>query len=98
MYATKADWKCQRPAFDLAFHGVRVLSRVSFVLVVFLAWGMNEADQAARAVGMLSFRVEASWNLGSHACMQPEAEELRPEPEPEKPPCPRQIKQERQSQ
>lgn len=50
---------------------------------------MNEADQLARAKGLMTFRVEAMpMSLGMHSCLQPEPEELTPEIELEKPPCP----------
>jgi hypothetical protein len=73
--------------------GVRILCRASFVLIVVTATIANQADQQARAVGLLSFRVDApSMWLGTHACMQPEAEDIPDEPEPEKPPCPKRGK------
>lgn len=74
---------------ELHLVGVRVLSRTSFALVMVLAACLNDADQLARAKGLLSVRVEApTMFFGTHACMQPEAEDLPDEPPP-KPPCPK---------
>ncbi len=81
----------QRLQQDHQLHlvGVRVLSRTSFALVMLLAACLNDADQLARAKGLLSVRVEApTMFFGTHACMQPEAEDLPDEPPP-KPPCPK---------
>lgn len=78
---------------DLHLHGVRMLCRASFVVIVATATIMNRADHEARAVGLLSFRVDApSMALGTHACMQPEPQEILDEPEPDKPPCPKSRK------
>lgn len=75
---------------DVHLHGVRILGRVSFVLIAVMASILNQADQDARAKGLISVHVEAfSMALGNHACMQPEPEELPEEVVPEKPPCPR---------
>lgn len=79
---------------ELHIVGVRILSRVSFALVVMLAAFLNEADQMARAKGLISVRVEApTMFFGTHACMQPEAVDLPEEAPPEDPPCPRKRKQ-----
>ena len=70
--------------------GVRMLCRASFVLIIVTATIMNEADHAARAVGLISVRAEGlPFGLGTHACMQPTAEDVPDDPEPPKPPCPR---------
>jgi hypothetical protein len=74
---------------DIQLHGIRILSRVTFIWLIAIAWSMNEADQLARAKGLMTFRVEVMpMGLGTHSCLQPEPEELAPKPEPEKPPCP----------
>lgn len=70
---------------DFHFVGVRILSRVSFALVIMFAAFLNEADQMARAKGLIYVRVEApTMFFGTHACMQPDAEAP-----PEEPPCPK---------
>lgn len=75
---------------DLQFHGVRFLTRASFLLIMVMASVGNQADNEARAKGLMSVRIEApSMLLGTHACMQPDAQDVPDEPEPEKPPCPR---------
>lgn len=82
----------QRLQHDHQLHlvGVRVLSRTSFALVMVLAACLNDADQLARAKGLLSVRIEApTMFFGTHACMQPEAEDLPDEPPPPEPPCPK---------
>ncbi len=82
----------QRLQQDHQIHliGVRVLSRTSFALVMVLAACLNDADQLARAKGLLSVRVEApTMFFGTHACMQPEAEDLPDEQPPPEPPCPK---------
>jgi hypothetical protein len=90
MLAPKLSWQRLALERNAQLHGVRMLCRASFVLIIATASIMNEADQAARAVGLLSVRVEGSpLGLGTHACMQPSAEDVPDEPEPVKPPCPR---------
>ncbi len=70
--------------------GVRMLCRASFVLIIVTATIMNEADHAARAVGLISVRAEVnSLGLGTHTCLRPSAEDVPDEPELPKPPCPR---------
>lgn len=92
MIPRKSGWERALDTRGIEIYGVRILGRVSFICIVVSAWAMNEADQAARAKGLLSFRVDIPMaGLGTHACMQPEAQEIEPEPEPKlkEPPCPR---------
>jgi len=91
MIARRSRWKDLLNAPDIELHGVRILSRVSFICIMAISWSANEADQVARAKGLMTFRVEVpAFGLGNHACMQPEAEELPsgPAPGPENAPVP----------
>jgi hypothetical protein len=72
------------------FIGVRLLSRASFVLIVATATIVNDADQSARAVGLISIRIDGSpFGLRTHACMQPSDGNVPDEPAPPEPPCPK---------
>lgn len=89
MLPGKSVWERMADAPAIELYGVRILCHVSFVCIVALAWTANEAEHTALKKGLLSFRVDVpAVGLGTHACMQPEAEELPKEPEPEEPPCP----------
>lgn len=86
----KWNWHHTLQDRNAQMHGVRILCRASFVLLVVSATIANKADQDARATGLISVRVNApSMALGTHACMMPTAEDVPDEPEPEKPPCPK---------
>jgi len=90
MLAPQRPWQCLALERNTQILGVRMLCRATFVLIIVTATIMNEADHAARAVGLLSVHAEGlALGLGTHACMQPSAEDVPDEPEPPKPPCPR---------
>ena len=71
----------QLTVLRLLGHAVLASSAVAAVVA-------NDADQEARAQGLLWVHAEPSALIfGQHACLQPAEEEIPPEPEP--PPCPR---------
>jgi hypothetical protein len=83
------DRRARNRSIDVHLVIMRVLGRVVFVLAAACATVANEAENEARAKGLMYVRAEPGlgMGLGGHFCMQPE--EMPEQPEPEKPPCPK---------
>jgi hypothetical protein len=81
--------RARNRSIDVHLVIMRVLGRVVFIQVAVGATVANEAENEARAKGLMYVRAEPGLGMGfgGHSCMQPEA--MPEEPEPEKPPCPK---------
>jgi hypothetical protein len=67
------------------------LGRGTLLLVALVVVLGDQADQAARAKGLMPVQAQLPAFVGAHSCMSP-ADEEPPAPEPvEEPPCPRKM-------